>query len=262
MVENGGFETGSFSPWINQGGTSYNEIVSDRVYSGSYALYMDTHVSSAPYEPVYQEISTSISLDEAPIFTAAVYPTKVGNTAGEAGVDYFTIRIRNTATEEEHNVFYLWSGYTYPGGALNVNVTKVMYLLFDMIPNQWNILERNLLNDYIEFFGAPADVSDLVVNKVTILAHTSNGDPGNFWVDDISFNYDTTTTSSNSDTTTTSETPTTADTETPTPPPDDFGWVTLVITGGSGGVIIIVIIVIILERRGSSGESIPSGYNW
>ncbi|MHA1930241.1 MAG: hypothetical protein ACTSV2_16850 [Candidatus Thorarchaeota archaeon] len=250
IIENSGFETGSFNPWINQESTSYNQIQSDKVYSGEYALYMNSHFSVAPYEPVYQEIETSISLYEAPIFSAALYPTKVGNTAGQAGVDHFTLRIRNVATETEYNVYYLWSGYTYPGGDMNMNITKVMYLLFDLIPNQWNIIERNVLSDFVSFYGAPEEVSDLVVIQVRILAHTSNGDPGDFWVDDITFNYE--------DSTSTTTTNTTTDTSLNG---DIASLLTLVISGGGCGLIIIAIILIIRQRRATPGESL-SEYQW
>ncbi len=185
IIENAGFETGSFSPWINQGNTTYNEIQSSTVYSGQYALYMDSHTSSHPYEPVYQEIDTTITLAEAHLFSAAVYPTLVGNTAGQAGVDRFSISIRNTTSNTSKSVGYLWSGYTYPGGDLDVNVTNVLYLLFDLVPNQWNLIERNLLSDYAAFYGSPADASELVVARIAVLSHISNGDPGDFWVDDI-----------------------------------------------------------------------------
>ena len=185
IISNAGFESGGFSPWVNQGGTTYNEIQSSRVYSGTYALYMNSHLSSAPYEPVYQEIDTEIPLFETQTFSFAVYPTKVGNTAGEAGVDQIWIGVYNRASDTHKNVFYEWSGYTYPGGALGVNVTKVLYLLFDLIPNVWNFVERNLYDDYCAFYGAPENNNDLVVNRITLLSHNSNGDPGDFWIDDL-----------------------------------------------------------------------------
>ncbi len=186
LVENGGFETGNFSPWINQDGTSYNQIVSDRVYSGSYALYMNSHLSSAPYEPVYQVFDMTYTLADAHHLSAFVYPTLVGPTCGEAGSDVLSMTINNTETSVLRYMYYEWSGYTYPGGAIGVNVTsKVMYLLFDMIPNQWNLLERDILSDYSAFFGDPSNASELVIVEMSLLSHSSNGDPGDFWIDDI-----------------------------------------------------------------------------
>ncbi|MFW9788139.1 MAG: hypothetical protein ACFFE2_13240 [Candidatus Thorarchaeota archaeon] len=260
IISNAGFETGEFSPWVNEGGTSYNEIVSDRVYAGSHALYMDSHVSSVPYEPVDQLISTTVGIDQSRYFSAAVYPTKVGNTAGRAGVDQFTVFITDTVAETTKLILYLWSGYTYPGGDLNVNVTTVMYLLFDLVPNQWNLVERDLLNDYIAFYGTPADASDLVVTQISVLSHISNGDPGDCWIDDVKISY-------TDEAVTTNETTTTTTDETQTPPPetppgDSNSLITLLIAGGSGGVIIIVVIVIFLTRKGSSSAAPPSEYQW
>lgn len=259
IISNAGFESGGFSPWVNQGGTTYNEIQSSRVYSGTYALYMNSHLSSTPYEPVYQEIDTEIPLFEAQTFSFVVYPTKVGNTAGQAGVDQIWIGVYNRASDTNKNVFYEWSGYTYPGGALGVNVTKVLYLLFDLIPNIWNFVERNLYDDYCAFYGAPENNNDLVVNRITLLSHNSNGDPGDFWIDDVSICYLSEPTTTTSDPTTSTQT----DTNTPPTTPQESGsLVTIVIAAGSGAVIIIVVIVILLSRKGGSGAAPVSEYNW
>lgn len=185
LIDNGGFETGDFTSWTNYGGTSYNQIQTSTVYSGTYALYMDSHLSSAPYETVYQEINTDIPLFEAQNFSFAVYPTKVGNTAGQAGADQVWFGVYNRTSDTHRNVFYEWSGYTYPGGDMDVNVTKVLYLLFDLTPNDWNFVERNLYDDYCAFYGTPENNTELVVNRITLLSHISNGDPGDFWIDDI-----------------------------------------------------------------------------
>ncbi len=185
IVQDSGFESGAFDEWYNSGGTGYNQIQSDRVYSGDYALHMDSHFSSTPYEPVIQYFQ-NISLNNASMFRARVYPTKVGNTAGQAGVDTFGITIMNIQTEAMQYMIYEWSGYTYPYGDLGVNVTyKVLYLLYDLVPNSWNLIQRDLLSDYVAFFGTPENVSNLHVTQLNILSHISNGDPGDFWVDDI-----------------------------------------------------------------------------
>ena len=269
MISNAGFETGSFSPWVNQGGTSYNQIQSSRVYSGTYALYMESHLTSAPYEPVYQILATQPSLAEAHSFSAAVYPTKVGNTAGQAGVDQISLSIKNTATEAMSYIYYEWSGYTYPGGFVGVNVTsKVLYLLFDLVPNQWNLIERDLLSDYTAFFGAPEDASELVILEISLLSHVSNGDPGDFWIDDIGISTsgepEPTTTADTTSTTTTSpsgpSTSTTSLTNITSPSGD---WMILVFVGGGGMGVIIIVVIIILTKKGSSpsgGMSAP--YEW
>ncbi|NHI88830.1 MAG: hypothetical protein EAX87_04850 [Candidatus Thorarchaeota archaeon] len=259
IISNAGFESGGFSPWVNQGGTTYNEIQSSRVYSGTYALYMDSHVSGTPYEPVYQEIDTEISIFEAQTFSFAVYPSKVGITAGQAGVDQVCVGVYNPASDTHKNVVYEWSGYTYPGGDKGVNITQVLYLLFDLIPNVWNFVERNLYNDYCAFYGAPENYNELVVNRITLLSHNSNGDPGDFWIDDLSFSYLSEPTTTTSDPTTSTQTGTNTP---PTTPQEPGSLVTILIAAGSGAVIIIVVIVILLSREGGSAAAPVSEYNW
>jgi hypothetical protein len=134
---------------------------------------------------VYQEIETNITLFEAQRFSAAVFPTKVGNTAGQAGVDLIWINILNLTSGTWKSVNYEWSGYTFPGNDLGVNISRVFYLLFDLVPNEWNVIERNLYDDYSAFYGTPENTSELVVNRISLLSHSSNGDPGDFYVDDL-----------------------------------------------------------------------------
>jgi hypothetical protein len=260
IIDNAGYESGSFNPWVNQGGTSYNQIQTGRVYSGDYALYMESHFSTAPYEPVYQNLDSTVGIDQARYFSAAVYPTMVGNTAGQAGVDQISFSINNTVTGTMHYMFYEWSGYTYPGGDIGVNVTsKVLFLLFDLVPNHWNIIERDLLSDYTAFFGAPADASQLVITRIDLIAHVSNGDPGDFWIDELSINHILSPT-------TTTEAPTTNIETSTTPPPttsqETGNPITALITVGSSAVIVIAVIVIFLSRNESTRAAPVSEYNW
>ena len=193
FIENSGFETSSFSPWVNTKNSVHNKIQTDVVHNGEYALYMDTFFNTAKqgYHFVYQELDKGPTLDKDPRLRAWINPTKVGNTCGEAGISELILDLFNLETEQSTGMHYIWSGYTYPDGAKNVNITKPAYLLFNWVPNQWNLLNRNLLTDYSAVLGPVEDPSLIKVNSIIFLAHISNGDPGDFYVDDVSLSTDT-----------------------------------------------------------------------
>ncbi|MHA2143064.1 MAG: hypothetical protein ACXADD_16385 [Candidatus Thorarchaeota archaeon] len=181
-IINSGFETGTFSPWVNVGSTAYNTIQAGVVFSGTYALFMDSHYG---FDPVEQTLQETLTLSSNPRIHTAIYPEKVGPTAGQAGVSAIFLEIENAITHSTTEIYYIWSGYTYPDNDINANITWAAYNIFDWTPNQWNILNRSILDDYIAVLGVPIDPSDLVVTKVSLVAHNSNGDPGDFYADNV-----------------------------------------------------------------------------
>ena len=182
-VANPGFETGSFAPWVNVGGTGYNAIQTATVYSGSYALYLDSHYYG--FDDVEQNISGIVTLADYPQIVAIIYPTNVGPTCGQAGVSAVFVVVENTATHVKTDIYYIWSGYTYPGNDIGANLTWAVYNLFTWTIGQWNTLNRSILADYTAVLGAPANPSLMRVVTVALVATSSNGDPGDFYADDI-----------------------------------------------------------------------------
>ncbi|MFW9849048.1 MAG: hypothetical protein ACFFF4_07905 [Candidatus Thorarchaeota archaeon] len=268
-IENPGFETGSFSPWINLGNIAENSIQTSIVHSGSYALKMESFVDSYPYDgTVSQDIQTHISLDEAPSFNGFIYPTDTGQTCGSYGCAFLDFTIRNTVDDTSRTVRYTWSGWNIFSDS-RVNSSWAVYSFYDWTTNTWHELDRSIATDYTSVFGTATPLSSLVIDSMTMINHASNGEPGTFYVDDLSIgNIDTTTPSTTTTTTTpttttttqtsTTQTPTTSTgvTTQPTPPQTDYSlMLTIAIAGGTIGIILIV--GIISCRKG--GLTVASG---
>ncbi len=184
-VENPGFESGQFSPWINTGAVTTNSIQSSVVYSGTYALQLDSIYSSYPFNPVVQSITAPKPVTTYLGLTATIYPTDTGVTCGAYGRAYLQILIEDTNTSTTKRMSYLWSGYDYPGSDSNVNVSYAYFLYYDWTPNQWHIIERNILEDWTSVWGSPTNPSDLRVIEIALCNHASNGEPGTFYADDL-----------------------------------------------------------------------------
>jgi len=182
-VENPGFETGSFSPWVDVESVTENQIQSSIVHSGSYALRMDSIYFTWAF--VEQEFESPLSLTEASQFSAAIYPTDTGVTCGAYGRAAFTLFVNNTETGVTRLLYYVWSGYDYPGTDTGSNVTRAHFLFYDWSPNQWHILERTIVSDYEAVFGE-TDASLLEITMIRLENHASNGEPGTFYLDDVS----------------------------------------------------------------------------
>jgi hypothetical protein len=182
VIGNPGFESGIFSPWVNVEGVSENQIQSSLVYTGSYALQMDSIYSIWAW--VDQDLASPVVLSGNTTFSAAIYPTATGNTCGAYGRAQVTIYVNNTDTGVSRRIRYIWSGYDYPGTDTDCNVTRASYLFYDWTPNQWHILSRCILTDYTAVFGA-TNASILEVTKIRLENHASNGEPGTFYIDDL-----------------------------------------------------------------------------
>ncbi len=183
-IENPGFETGSFSPWINTDSVSTNTIQSSIVYSGTYAARLDSIYSSAPFDPVVQTLSPRTVTDDLTL-SAAIYPTDTGITCGAYGRAYLQIKVEDIQAAITRRMSYLWSGYDYPGADSNVNVSYAYFLYYHWSPNEWHIIQRNILQDWTAVWGAPSDPSDLQVIEIALFNHASNGAPGTFYADDL-----------------------------------------------------------------------------
>ncbi|MFX0054623.1 MAG: hypothetical protein ACFFAX_07750 [Promethearchaeota archaeon] len=182
-VGNPGFESGAFSSWDNIENAAENQIQSSRVYSGTYALRMDSIYYIWAF--VDQVFSTPIPVTEDTRFSAAIFPTRTGITCGEYGRASFIVAVYNTETEVVRGLNYVWSGYSYPGSDAESNVTRAHYLLYNWSPNKWHILDRSIVADYAAVFGAPSSPQDLEITYLRLQNHASNGAPGTFYIDDV-----------------------------------------------------------------------------
>ena len=107
VIGNPGFETGIFSPWVNVEGVSENQIQSSVVYTGSYALQMDSIYSIWAW--VDQDLASPVVLSGNTTFSAAIYPTATGNTCGAYGRAQVTIYVNNTDTGVSRRIRYIWN---------------------------------------------------------------------------------------------------------------------------------------------------------
>ncbi|MFW9803747.1 MAG: hypothetical protein ACFFFC_13890 [Candidatus Thorarchaeota archaeon] len=177
-VSNPGFESGSFLAWDNVENVEENVIQTSRVYSGTYALRMDSIYYIWAY--VDQVFTTPISVSVDTRFLAAIFPTRTGITCGEYGRASYIVAVHDTETEVIRGLNYVWSGYDYPGSDIGSNVTRAHYLLYDWAPNEWHILDRSILTDYSAVFGAPSSPDVLEITYLRLQNHASNGAPSTF----------------------------------------------------------------------------------
>ncbi|MHA1908989.1 MAG: SBBP repeat-containing protein, partial [Candidatus Thorarchaeota archaeon] len=183
IVDDPGFESGAWGEWENYGSTTYNQFDTSPVYSGTYSMWLQDHYSSSPYEPVIQYFDTQIPLSDNPTFSTMIYPELVGATCGAYGVDHIEIWMNDTANNKNVRLFYEWSGYPFDSSWNTSSVAR--FLLFDMTPMSWNLLERDLRTDYYAAIQDTVLASQVFVYRINLLSHSSNGNPGDFWVDDV-----------------------------------------------------------------------------
>ncbi len=266
LLSDPGFESGEFSVWTNEEDASTNTIQSSRVYSGSYALKMESVYSSpTSWLPVWQDPSVSTSLADSPVLTAAIYPLVTGVTCGEYGQASIVIFLYDSVGERTQRLIYVWSGYNFPGSDTSENSTRGYFKFYGWSTNTWHILNRNLLVDYTACYGTPSDASAITLTHLYIYNHASNGQPGTFYADDVQLTAEFGLWTS--ETTTVETSPgTAAAPTTPTPPGPtpsaSIDPLAIVVVGTGAGVVVFIAVLVVLLRRPTTGEPSQTPYNW
>ncbi len=186
LLEDSGFESGGFSVWTNELDTATNTIQSTIVHSGSYALRMESVLSTPDsWRAVHQVPTIETSLAENASLSAAIYPLVTGNTCGEYGQASVVVFFYDSVAAAGRRLIYVWSGYDFPGTDTSVNISRGYFEFYQWSTSTWHILERDLLVDYTACYGAPSDPSAVNITRLNIYNHYSNGAPGTFYADDI-----------------------------------------------------------------------------
>jgi hypothetical protein len=178
---NGNFETGTFDGWEVKGICSANSTI---VHNGSYSAYVSDYKGAPNLDDwLRQNVSTfRLRVDSGIILQAWVYPLKVGPVGGQ----YPMSRIELWFMNESSMTWAFCLRYTWSNSQRFNTTAGVNFELFDWNVSQWNFLNRNVTADIYSYFGV-LDFSNIALHYVDLTYHASlPGDPGGFYVDDIS----------------------------------------------------------------------------
>ncbi|MFV2014792.1 MAG: hypothetical protein ACC656_05160, partial [Candidatus Heimdallarchaeota archaeon] len=181
IVKNSGFENG-ISDWTILDGTpSYINSPASLTVDGDNAGYFPERIAPSTIynHRLYQSFPTnSYQLTPGTSLWTYVYPTVVQNFPGVTW-PYSAIYVQFTNYDNTigRGFYYIWAG--------NLNPSTTQFTLYDQwTPNQWNLLYRDLYEDFKVKF--PADnPEDFSITYIRPGYHYSNQNPGIFYIDNL-----------------------------------------------------------------------------
>lgn len=176
LLVNNGFETGNLDGWADTyGSCSASDGI---VHSGSYSAYLSDH----SYDSMLNQTVMLPATD--PLYTEGwIYPTHVGNLGyafcASAQINYYFYN--KTSMTQKFIVGAVW---TWNNAHLTMNSSWYLGFLLPFNVSSWNYFSLNLTEAiYSHFEGM--DFSDIILYSVVAWYHYSNGDPGEFYADDL-----------------------------------------------------------------------------
>jgi hypothetical protein len=178
LLVNSDFESGTLDDWDINGTCSISD---DIVHSGSYSAYL----SDQSYDSMMNQTVMLPATDL--LYTEGwIYPTRVGNLGeafcASAQINYYFYN--KLSMKQEFIVGAVWSWNNW-----HANSSWYLGFLLPFNVSSWNYFSLNL-TDAIYSHCEGMDFSNIVLYSVVAWYHFSNGDPGEFYVDDLYLSND------------------------------------------------------------------------
>ena len=190
------FEKTPFGLWFVEHGPataagSYSNAVfqppqwtTDAAHDGAYGLHFPATnwFGGASKESDHAiHMLLCMSLSQPVELSAWVRPGKVGKCCGEWGNAGIQLTVLKAG--KPYSVAFLWSHANNPN-SLTSHVVKLNEAPYSWKAGEWNHLQVDLHTVLADGFGFQS-FDNVVLARIRILNHFSNGDPGGFDIDDI-----------------------------------------------------------------------------
>jgi hypothetical protein len=181
LLVNSDFESGTLNGWANVNGSC--AISDGTVHSGSYSAYL----SDRSYDSMMNQTVMLPATDS--LYTSGwIYPTRVGNLGdafcASAQINYYFYD--KTSMAQKFIVGAVWSWNNW-----HANNSWYLGFLMPFNASSWNYFSLNLTDAIYSHF-TDMDFSNIVLYSVVAWYHFSNGNPGEFYVDDLYLSSDAT----------------------------------------------------------------------